>query len=408
MKGKRERPTILFLNRSYPPDEGATGQLLAELCEGLSDVFDIVVVTGSVAKRSGMIPYFQREKEGRVTIIRTPNTLFPKESSIGRILNWISYLLFAFFASFTVKANRIVCETDPPFLPMIGLFHHSFRKIPFFYYCQDIYPDVAVVLKKITFGPAIYFLDWMNRILFAKAEKVIVLGQDMKEVVLSKGIPSDRVEVISNWVDTKKIFPVKEDENRFRREQDISDEKFVVSYSGNLGLTQDLDVVLDAACLLKEEADILFLLIGKGVKSNLVKRLVKERNLLNVRMLSQQPKEDLSESLSAADIHLVPLHQGLGGLIVPSQVYGIMAVGQPFIAMADRGSEVCRIVDEAGCGFSISPGDQDSLFKKILFARENPILLKEMGKRGREAAEKVYDSKQLIKRFKHLLLEKDL
>lgn len=407
MKGKSERPTILFLNRSYPPDEGATGQLLAELCEGLSDVFDVVVVAGRVTKRSGGFPYFQRKKEGRVTIIRTPNTLFPKASSIGRMLNWISYLFFAFFASFTVKANRIVCETDPPFLPIIGFFHYTFRKIPFIYYCQDIYPDVAVMLKKVTFRPAIYCLDWLNRFLFAKAEKVIVLGRDMKEVVLNKGIPSEHVAVISNWVDTQKIFPVKRSGNRFRKEQHISDERFVVAYSGNLGLTQDLDVVLDAADLLKGEADILFLIIGKGVQANLVKRLAKERNLLNVWLLSPQPQEDLSESLSAADIHLVPLYQGLGGLIVPSKIYGIMAVGRPFIAMADHGSEVCRIVDEVGCGFTVPPGNQEALFKKILFARENPILLKEMGKRARKTAEKVYDSKQSIKRFKQLLLEKD-
>ena len=166
-------------------------------------------------------------------------------------------------------------------------------------------------------------------------------------------------------------------------------DRFVVMHSGNVGLSQDLGTMLDAADRLRHEPEVVFAIVGEGAAKAGLERSAAARELHNVAFLPFQDKADLSESLGAADVHLIGLRHGLAGSIVPSKLYGILAAGKPFIAAVDRGTEPDLIANEHACGVRIEPGDPDALSRAVLEMRDADLV--GMGKRGREALETRFD-----------------
>ena len=194
----------------------------------------------------------------------------------------------------------------------------------FVFYLQDLYPDVGVALGRIKHPLLVKLLEASTRRILFAADEVVVLGEDMRRRVLGKGYPhADRIHVIPNWVDTTQVQPCAEP-NPFRERHQL-DGRFVVMFSGNLGLSQGLERVIDVAAELAGDERIRFVFVGEGAAKADVMAKARALGLNNVLFLPYQPKGDLSASLSGADVHLVPLARGLAGLIVPSKVYGIMA-----------------------------------------------------------------------------------
>ena len=383
---------ILVLNQYFYPDCSATSQLLTELCEDLARHHDVFVVTGrpsyNASTGTGSKGLVSKELHGRVRVARVWSTAFDRSHMGRRFTNYGTYLASSVAGALTVsRPDVVVAFTDPPPVGMIGALAARLRGVPFVLVTKDIFPDVAVQLGVLRNPLAIRVSSLMKSALFDSADRVVSIGRDMNERLVEAGVPDEKIVTIHDWSDGSVVRPL--DAGSSMHTKLCWRDRFVVMHSGNVGLSQDLDTVLDAADRLRQEPEVLFAIVGEGATKAHLERSAEERGLHNVTFLPFQDKADLSESLGAADVHLVGLRRGLAGYIVPSKLYGILAAGKPFIAAVDVGSEPDLIAREHGCGVRIEPGDADALARAVLEMRAADLV--GMGKRGREALETRFD-----------------
>jgi len=391
---------VVFLNRSFWPDQAATGQLLTELCEDLSADHEITVVAGRSSyapDRHGSVP--RRYSVGRVSVVATWGTRLPKTNLLTRLLNLGSYYVLAIPAAMRLaRPDVLVAETDPPLLGLLGAFLKRWWGCKLIYYCQDIYPDIAMATGDIKSRFLLGMLERANRAAYAASDRVIVLGRDMERRLLDKGVAPEKIVIIPNWVDAQTVRAPAQNAMRMQ-----FGERFVVMYSGNLGLSQRLEAVLEAADRLRDDHRVLFVMIGEGARKKWLEEEARRKGLSNVWFLPYQPKERLGDSLTAADLHLIPLMPGAAGCMVPSKVYGILAAGRPFVAMMEDFADVACLASENRVGFVTPPGDVDALVGAIRSAMNNPGQLKEMGHRARRLAEERFERRVVTRRFAELL-----
>jgi len=393
---------VLFLNRSYWPDVEATGQLLTELCADLARSHRVTVIAGQpnfvAATGKG---FSQRETHQGVHIIRVRNSRFSKKSLLGRVLGLSGYLALAAWSAFTEgRPDVLVAETDPPVLGALGALLKAWYRCGFVYYLQDLYPEVGITLGRLRPGPLTWILRWATQFGLRHADRIVVLGEDMAQRVRERGISSEKIVIVPNWVDVQCLLPFT-GENRLRKEWQL-DGQFVVMYSGNLGLSQNLEQILQAARQLGD-APVRFLFVGEGGAKARLQALAAEWDLRNVSFYPYQPKDQLSESLGVADVHLIPLQKGLAGCIVPSKLYGILAAGKPFIAAVDDDSEVARIAHESQTGVVIPPDSVPKLIEAIHWCLSNPEKLAIMGQQGRRLAETTFDRPIATAKFEEVV-----
>jgi colanic acid biosynthesis glycosyl transferase WcaI len=403
LKNPSDRPRVVFFNRSYWPDTEATGQLLTELCEDVATDFDVTVVAGR-ANASFVDECLAKHSNVRngVAVERCRHTRFSKRSKFGRAFNWITFLISAFFRGLRLRRPHvIVVETDPPMLCLLGWFLKHWHRAKLVVYLQDIYPDVAVALGELPDGRT---ADWMRAIFFKaykQADRVVVLSRDMRDYLIRWGLSPQKISVVPNWVDATQVQPVKKN-NPFRRKHGLGG-KFVVMYSGNLGLSQRLDSVMAAAEKLRHREDVRFLLVGDGASRRRLERIASEKNLSNVTFMGYQPKEKLAESLSAANLHLITMHPRVLSYLMPSKLYGILASGTASIATAPAHTELAEIIEQHRVGFVTPPDDADQLAERIAWAAEHRPALDAMGERAFQLAQMEYDRPLATGRFAAIL-----
>jgi colanic acid biosynthesis glycosyl transferase WcaI len=401
---RRRMPSVLFLNRSYWPDSEATGQLLSELCEDLATEFNVTVIAGQPNCNPTAARYRRRGIEIRdhVRIRRVWHSWFAKQSLPGRLINYLSFLLSAFWAAVWAKRpDVVVVETDPPLLCLIGWYLKRVRGAKLVVYLQDIHPDIAIAIGKIRNGRVTRMLRRLMVRSYRSADRVVVLSRDMRQRVIDAGVTPERVVCIPNWIDTQQVQPVKHF-NPFR-ERHCRGAEFVAMYSGNLGLCQRLEDVIAAASHLRDRPDILFLFVGEGALKRRLIEQVLELGLSNVRFLPYQPKANLSESLSAADVQLVPLDPRVASCLMPSKLYGALASGTPLVTVAPDDCELAELTREHRIGVVAPPGQPEILADMIRNLADRPWDLCEMGVRARRLAEVDYDRKSVTARFAELL-----
>ena len=376
---------ICFFNRSYWPDVGATGQLLTELAEDLvaHHGCDVTVVTGyPLAGRDG-VP--AREVRNGVRIVRAGGTTRDPRRFVGRATNYLTYFASACVAGLrTRRPDVVVALTDPPIIGLAALMSARLHRARFVFLCQDVFPEVAVLLEDFYNGAVNHTLELVNRYLLRRADAVVALGDTMKRrLVEGKGADPSRVTVIHNWADCSALAPGPKD-NPFARAHGLRD-RFVVMHAGNIGLSQNLDVVLDAAERLRDRDAIRFVFVGNGSRRAALEQQAAERGLLNVMFLPYQPREEMRHSYATADLFLVSLRPGLAGYIVPSKLYSILAAGRPYVAAVEQSCEVVDITERFACGFVVPPGDAAALASRILQVYGNEPLAAELGQRARGA-----------------------
>lgn len=384
---------ICFFNRSYYPDLGATGQLLTELAEDLVHHYGckVSVVAGPPLvgadglRPRGWVPV-RRELHRGVEIFRAGGTTFRPRGFAGRAGNYLSYFLCACLAGLRVpRSDVVVCLTDPPIIGLAGLLTARRCGARFVFLCQDVFPEVARLLQDFRSETLNEILDRINRFLLRKADRVIALGEMMrKRLVAGKGADPSKVTVIHNWADCSAIAPG-EKSNPFSLANGLA-KLFVVMHSGNLGLSQNLDILLDAADRLRHCSDIVVAVVGDGVGREALEARVRSQGLTNVRFLPYQPKQRLSESFASADVFVISLKPGLAGYIVPSKLYGILAAGRPYVAAVESECEVYAITQKYACGLLAKPGSADDLAEKILMLYHDRALAQRLGEDARQAA----------------------
>ena len=398
-----KNPRILFLNRSYWPDSEATGQLLTALCEGLADQFEIHVLAGQPNADGGQNWQDVHRRNG-VTIHRVAHTTFSKNRLALKFVNFLSFIHAARKRAQDIPAADIVVfETDPFLLPFLAQRLQRKTNCRMVGYLQDIYPDVAVALQKVRNNWAVRRLRTALFGIYRKCDRMIVLSRDMQQLLHDGGITAEQTAIIPNWADTSAIQPV-DSENEFRRRYRL-DGKFVVMYSGNLGLTQRLEEFVEAAGLLRDEQQIQFVLIGRGARKQELQRQVAALGLDNVLFLDYQPLHELSQSLCAADLHLVPLNRDLARCLMPSKVYGILAAGRPFLTNAPPGTEMYDLARSGRVGLTVPPGSPQEIALAVRKAREDREGLRQMGVNARGLAEERFTRDHAVSAFGRLLHE---
>jgi glycosyltransferase involved in cell wall biosynthesis len=402
---------ICFFNRSYWPDQAATGQLLAELAEDLVSRYDseVTVVAGrplnaSRAETGSRRNLVTREVYRGVDIRRANGTKLRPGRFVARASNYVSYFAAATAASFGVgRPDVVVSLTDPPIVGLAALWTARRTGARFVFLCEDIFPEVATLLEDFQNRSINAALDRINRYLLRSADGIVALGDRMRRrLVEEKGADPARVHVIHNWADCDAIVPGPKD-NAFSREHGLAD-RFVLMHSGNVGLSQNLDVLVEAADRLRSKERLTVVIVGDGSKRRALEAMAASRSLTNLRFLPYQPKALLHDSFAAADAFLVSLKAGIEGFIVPSKVYGILAAGRPYIAATDPASEPAQIARESGCGLVAAPGDPAALADAIATMYDNPAMTRDMGARARLAARQ-YDRKNAVQAY-HELFER--
>jgi glycosyltransferase involved in cell wall biosynthesis len=296
----------------------------------------------------------------------------------------------------------VVVETDPFLLALIGVVLRFRHRAAFIVYLQDIHPDVGVAIGRLKDNWLTQSLRRALLIAYHRADQIIVLSRDMRNTLITAGLPESGITCIPNWTDTDRIRPAS-GTNRFRHNAGIASDTFVIMYSGNFGATQQLDDLIDVADRLREQKELLFVLIGGGSAEAGLKAAVETRGLTNVRFFPYQSKTELGESLSAADLHIITAHPAALAYLMPSKLYGILAAARAILAVVPAGTELAEIVGTNRLGYVVPPADLDGIAGAILAASSNRAETLSMGARGRRLAEECFNRADASRRFADLI-----
>jgi putative colanic acid biosynthesis glycosyltransferase WcaI len=397
----RRKPRLLVLNQYYWPGVEATAQLLTELCEALAEDHQVKVLTG-VLHGKEELP--RCDVHNGVEIVRVPSTSFERSRIPARAVNYATYLTNALL--YGIRGSRpdvVLCMTDPPVIADIALLVARRYKAPLVVISQDVFPEIAIELKRLENPAVMSLLRRLVGLYLRRADRVVAIGDTMRRRLEEKGAHPDRIRVIPNWVDTSRLKPLPKD-NPWARGGDLQS-KFVVMHSGNVGHAQDLDSLVRAATFLRDLGDLRILIIGMGARHAELVELAARHEVDHVQFLYYQSRTLLPQSLSTADVHVVGLAPGLAGYVVPSRLYGILAVARPVIVAADPESETAQVVDRVGCGIVVPPGRPELLARAIRDAHDGKHDLAAMGARGREWVEQEADRSVAVRRYRDLLHE---
>jgi colanic acid biosynthesis glycosyl transferase WcaI len=395
------KPRLLVLNQYYWPGVEATAYLLTELCEALTDEYDVRVVTG-VLHGHEHEPHSLVHNGVRVD--RVSSTSYERSRLARRAANYATYLGGSLTTALRgPRPDVILCMTDPPMVGDVALAVARRFDAPLLVISMDVFPEIAVELKRLENPVAVGLLRSLVGLYLRRADRVVAIGETMRRRLEDKGTPAARLAVIPNWVDTTAITPQPRD-NPWARGKELVD-RFVVMHSGNVGHAQNLDNLVRASTFLRDLDDLRILIIGFGAQHAATVRLAQLLEAHRVVFKPYQPREVLAQSLSSADVHFVGLGRGLSGYVVPSRLYGILAAGRPVIVAADEESETAHVVRTAGCGVVIPPGRPELLAGAVRELRSDRRALEEMGANGRRYVVEEADKGVAIGRYRELLRE---
>jgi glycosyltransferase involved in cell wall biosynthesis len=406
-------PGVLILSQLFYPELVSTGQTLTELAEQLAvSGIDVEVLCGPPTVMA-MDKRPPRDAVHRgIRIHRVWGTRFPKLNLAGRVVNQLTFTCSVLMHLLLHRPKKpILVLTNPPFLAVVCALLRSLRVgAPYIFLIFDVYPDTAVQLGILKdHGIIARLWDRANRFVFKHASAIVVIGRCMHEVISKKaerlGHPlNGELRAIHIWSDDANIANVKARENplidRFGTRG-----KFVVEYSGNMGRFHDMETIMEAANLLRDVKDIVFLLVGEGHKKRWMMDFAREKKLANCQFHTYVPREQLGQLLCLADVGLVSLVQGQEGLSVPSKTFGMMAAGVPIVAVMSDRSEVARVIEEENCGVVIRPGDSRSLADAILAFHHDRTKCKSAGQRSGRAIETRYNLREAAREYQRLIQE---
>jgi colanic acid biosynthesis glycosyl transferase WcaI len=382
------RMRILLVNQYFPPDTSATAYLIGELAEDLSTVHEVWVLAGTPSYN----PEGSQFRPLGVRVERARSTRFQRASMAGRLLNYATFLTSATLRGVQLpRPDVILAFTDPPVVSLIGLTLAKRYGVPFVHACLDLFPDIAIALRRM--DNPIIVRGWRaaNQIVRREASRIVAVGRDMKERLEQQGVPEAKLAFIPNWA--QRVDISQQDVAAVRSELGWSG-RFVIMHAGNLGLAQNLMSIVRAAIRLRHRTDFLWVFLGDGAA---------KRGLQDAVTGASLPRAEAQPVLAAADLHIISLAQGLRGCAVPSKVYGVMALGLPFIGAVEPRSEVDLILDETGAGLRVDPGDDASLADSVVGLADRWPDLRELGRRGRKVFDERYERHKATARYAQLL-----
>ena len=394
---------ILLLNEYYPPDTSATAKMAAPIAETLAQRHKVTVLAGRPSyDPSTFYPWalLRSDSCSGVHVERVGSTAYPRHQMRRRVSNYLSYLALAVPRALTIRPDVVLAMTDPPIAGIAGAFVARMTHCPFVYSICDLYPEMAVAGNIMK--PSVWTDRWekMHRRALKQAARIIVLGDDMRERIIAKGVAPERVVVVRGGASLPSSLPDLGDPSVLK----IVDEircgfPFVVLHAGNLGFYGAWNTLVGAAELLRNENTAL-VFVGDGASRMALQ--ASASNSTNVRFLPFRPIEQIPHVMLAGDVHVVTIRRGLEGVVVPSKLYSTLAMGRPVLVVASPSSDAARIVVESGCGLTADPDDPAAVAAAIRELRSDPARLALMGHRARDVAEKYAKLKEL-RRFSEIV-----
>lgn len=397
------KPKLLIYAHYYIPDVASTGQILRELVEGMLEHFDITVICvvpsydGTVADEYKTQKYYEETINGvKVLRIRVPE--FSKADKMSRIKNILGYFFGAMSATFKVgKQDYVFSISQPPILGgLIGVWGKWMKHAKYIYNIQDFNPEQTMAVGYSKNGLILKTMMFFDKFSCRRSNLVITVGRDLVETMNKrfKGKKVPKTVMINNWIDEKEIYPLEANHPSVAafKERYGLENKFVIMYSGNIGLYYDLENLIKVMekfgpdTKTADGREVVFAFVGAGTVMDELVKYKDEHHMGNVVFIPYQAKSDLIYSLNAADVHWCVNAKGIKGVSCPSKYYGIAAAAKPVLGVLEEGSEVRLLIEETQGGLVSDPGDYERVEDGIRWFIDHADSeeLTSMGKNGRE------------------------
>lgn len=405
---------VLILNQTFHPDTAATAQLMWDLADHLDQAgHEVDVVTSRVFYGTDRLHDRGEEKMGqRVRVHRVSGTRFGKRSRLGIVARLSDFGSFYVAAAMKLWAlptpDVILALTSPPMIASLAVGFKLYcqalgKKAPrVVYHVMDLYPDAAEAAGTLRFAaPVARMTAWTVR----HADGVIALGRDMKERLLLRygaGVDAGRIHVVAPWADDRCLHALAKSANPLARELGLVD-RFTLVYSGNFGLAHDADTFAQAIEQTRDAGDLCWLFIGAGKRFDELCTLAAERRWPHFRSLPPRGRDVLNESLNLADVHLVSQLPAFTGVVVPSKLFGIMAIARPTVFVGPADAECARILAEEDAGLVVRNGDVAGLLDAVSRLKGDPAMRDRIGRNARRALERQYSRAIAVARLEAIL-----
>lgn len=407
-KAGLRKPSLLIVSQVYPPDPTAVGQHLADVAETMAaDGWRVIVYAASRGYDDPRERYCRKEIRNGVDVHRLPFSSFGKDSIARRLFGQALFLLQAvLWASLGRRVDRVLVSTVPPFSNLGGVVLSWVHRAPLTWWVMDLNPDQLIRVGKL--HPRSLFargFDWINRLTLRRAAAVITLDEFILDRVVAKAPPAGRIEIVPPWSHHTSEHLQPEDGGSFRREHHLEG-RCIVMYSGNHGLTNPLETLLEAAQILREHPLLVFVFVGGGVRKPAVEEFIRRNGLSNALSLPYQPLEKLRDSLPAADVHMVSISSEAVGVSHSCKIYGAMAVERPIVALAPERSHVAMLLKSHRCGWTCEHGDVPGLVELLQKVAAMPAAERlSIGKRGACAIREHFPPAGLIARICRIIVD---
>ncbi|MDP9175224.1 MAG: glycosyltransferase family 4 protein [Planctomycetota bacterium] len=404
---------VVILNQTFHPDVAATGQLMWDVARHLQQSGNrVTALTSRGFYGTQQLHPSKRERLDGIEIIRVGGTALGKKSLPARLADFAS-----FYAAAALQLSRIqqpdvvLALTSPPLVATLAMLHKQFRsplKPPtkFVYHIMDLYPDAAMAMEVIDHSsPTGRLLRRMTCRTLDTADAVIALGRDMKErlqAVYHGHVRPERICIIPPWADGTNLHPLAKSQSQLAARNNLAD-TFNIVYSGNLGMAHDLSTITAAIDATRRDETLRWVFVGAGKRMDQLREEAQQSHWPHVVFLPFQDRDQLNDSLNMADIHLVSQLPAFTGIVVPSKLAGILAVGRPTLMVGPADSECSRIISENAAGFVIPNGNPGLLLARIKLLREDEKARTEMGHRASAAFLATYDRPVACRRIEAVL-----
>lgn len=337
--------------------------------------------------------FLRRERRGSLTVERVGSSTFPRFRMRQRIWNYLSYVALAVPRALVVRTDLVMAMTDPPFEGIVGAFVAWLKRKPFVYNIRDLYPEMALAGKIVE--PSWWLRLWeaLHRWALKRASRVIVLGEDTRERIISKGVEPSRVVVVRDGVQSS--HQVVAPNNPVTREVRCGF-PFVVLHAGNLGFYGAWETIIKAAGMV-EQGSTGFVFVGDGALRSQLEAAA--QGIDNIRFTPFRPPNEVPHVLAAGDLHLITVKRGLEGVVVPSKLYSTLAAGRPILALAPQESDMARLVERIGCGVIADPDDPAAVAEVVRELAQDRERLARMGEKALEAAPE-FSRERELRRFR--------
>lgn len=392
---------VLMLSSYFVPEQVSSTHLTKDLHDAYIDA-GFTLVNYVPTPTRGVSDEVRREyskrkyeelRDGRVIVHRFP--MFREgRNPIQRAIRYVLVNMVQYFKGSQAKdIDVIVAGSTPPTQGLLCGMVKKRLKVPFVYNLQDIFPDSLVNAKMTKKGSLIWKIGRkIENFTYRSADKIIVISEDFKRNIMEKGVPEEKIVIVPNWVDTTAVYPVERKDNILFERYGLDRSKFYLCYSGNIGHSQNLELLLEAAKRLRTELpEVHIVLIGEGAAKEELIAVIEAEGIDNMTVLPFQPYEEIAHVFSLGNAGLIISKPGIGGSSVPSKTWSIMAAERPVLTSFDTESELFRLIDSVGCGVCADAGDMDALIAAVRRLYHDRAAAKTMGTLGRRYVKEYLD-----------------